>query len=86
MRRSKNPCVFTGKVGAKMKPLLPRVNRRIVRKTVHCDDGPFAKCRIRIDAASDMRTLTFVVRGQVGHYRADKGDAKWVPVAQMAVA
>lgn len=76
MRRQRNSTIYTGKVGARMKPpSARRPMRRVVRESIQCVGGPFDGKRIRLDVSGGYRTLQFVVGRHVGHYLG----SKWVP-------
>lgn len=75
-RRQRNTsCIYTGRVGARMKQPAHRLRvRRITRKPVRCDDGPLKGHRLWLDAHGGQTTLPFRLGNDVGHYVC----GKWV--------
>lgn len=73
--------VYSGKVGAKMRPSRPR-REPVKRKSFHCTAGPFANKWIRLELNGDGRTLPLCFGGWCGHYELQTpGNAlTWVPV------
>lgn len=70
MRRRRNRgVVYTGKVGAKLRPRRWSVSRRRVPKVQYrCNSGPLKGHCIWLDPSSGHTTLPIVVRGERGHY------------------
>lgn len=64
----KNPGVaYSGKVGAKMKPLNGRKKPAVVKKYMFaCVDGPLAGYSLCLQ--DDGATLPIFLKGQSGHY------------------
>lgn len=57
-RRTRNSgCVYTGLVGARMRPPVRRVNRRIRRASVTFHDGPLRGLTAQLDWDSGRTTL-----------------------------
>ena len=54
IRRARNPCVYTGLVGARMRPIKPRVTRRIFIREVTLSGGPLDKAKVRLDADTGL--------------------------------
>lgn len=68
--RITNRTIYTGRVGAPMRPrAIPRPSRRVHRKAIRLVGGPLNGCRVRLDAEGDGHTLPLVVRGQAGRYQ-----------------
>lgn len=60
--------IYTGKVGARMKPRTLRGwSRHVARRSVACDGGPFAGRKLSL-SKGDPRTMVFAVGRHVGHY------------------
>ena len=53
-RRARNPCVYTGFVGARMRPIKPRVTRRIFTREVTLSGGPLDKAKVHLDADTGL--------------------------------
>lgn len=69
-------CVYTGRVGAPMKPRrMVTFSRRVHRSTWRCNGGPFSGRSIRLDVNGGGHTLPIIVRGEAGCYRG----GNWVP-------
>ena len=71
MPRTKNRnVVYTGRVGARMKPLRRGMfsTRRLVRRAFPLNGGPFHGLCARLDAFGGGNTLPFVARGMAGSY------------------
>ena len=71
MRRKKNSTIYTGKVGAKMRPRSAKRRQAPILKTTYgCTGGPFAGKAIRLAMRSGGHTLQIRVGPHVGHYAA----------------
>jgi hypothetical protein len=69
MRRTKNSCVYTGRVGAKMRPVAHRVAKHPVRREViRATGGPLDGRRLRLEMNTGLSTLPFTLAGQTGRY------------------
>lgn len=71
MRRRRNPCVYTGLVGARMRPIRPHVTRRVTLREVTLRGGPLDGAKVRLDAdTGDLATLLLAPMGgwPVGRY------------------
>lgn len=70
-RRLKNSgCVYTGLVGAKMRPRSgKRKQPGILYDVVRCLDGPLMGRTIRVERQTGGTTLQFTLRGATGFYR-----------------
>jgi len=71
MPRTKNRnVIYTGKVGARMKPLRRGMlsARRLVRKAFPLKGGPFDGLSARLDAFGGGNTLPLMARGMAGSY------------------
>lgn len=77
IRRRRNSCVYTGKVGARMKPPKPRANRRIIKQAIRLMGGPLSGETVRLDVHSGRFTLPLApMKGHsAGHYAGPH----WVP-------
>lgn len=65
------PVIYSGKVGAKMRPVPGRTKKRpVLRALFVCEGGPLDKKHIKLELGSGhpVVTLTIRVRGQVGRY------------------
>jgi hypothetical protein len=76
--KKKRGVVLTCKVGALMPMRKPRPAS--ARRTFRfgkflCKGGPYAGRVIKLDAESDLKSLTIKVRGQVGRYFGEN----WIP-------
>ena len=70
--RQRNKTVYTGKVGAKMKPPMPR--REPTTKTAYkCEDGPIKNRTLYL--TGDGCTMVLNFGGQVGRYNRGKWEA-----------
>ena len=68
--------IYTGRVGAKMRPLAFRGwSRRVPMKLVECISGPWRGYKLCLDPFSGCETLPIVVRGVAGRYT---GAGHWV--------
>lgn len=54
MRRRRNSYVYTGLVGARMRPIRPRITRRIFTREVTLSGGPLDKAKVRLDADTGL--------------------------------
>ena len=77
MNRRRNRCVYTGAVGAKMRPRPCRSPRLAVKyRRVTCTGGPLDGQKITLERNCEY-TLTFTLHGQTGRYV----QAVWSPAA-----
>jgi hypothetical protein len=76
-RRKRNPCVYTGLVGARMRPLSFHNHKAPVQraKVVLCG-GPLDGQTVQLELNGDYNTLPIILRGQTGVYRC----GKWQPL------
>lgn len=77
MRRTKNTgVIYTGKVGARMTQRKHKVKaKRPVQFDRHrCAGGPLDGRVLVFEVGTDLKTLTFRLHGQTGHYFG----ARWV--------
>lgn len=75
-RRKRNPCVYTGPVGARMRPLTFRSRKAPVRRErVTLCGGPLDGQTVPLELNGDRNTLPITLRGQSGVYRS----GKWCP-------
>jgi hypothetical protein len=63
------PVIYTGKVGAKLKPLKPRVSRATKKTAFKCQDGPMKGHYLYL---SGIDTMMMNFCGHVGRYVAGK--------------
>lgn len=69
MRRQRNSTIYTGLVGAKLRPLAIRgYSRRVAKHMVRCVNGPWAGFSLALSRCSDNTTLPIVIRGKAGRY------------------
>jgi hypothetical protein len=69
MKRQKNPCVYTGKVGARMRPRSSKPKVRASLKEHHlCKGGPLHDKAITVERSTGGSTLPIVLHGQTGRY------------------
>lgn len=70
VRRSiKNPgVIYTGRVGAKLRPR--KIHRRpgILKAIVYLEGGPLHGSKVKLEKNGDMRTLPIMCRGRIGQY------------------
>lgn len=57
--------LYTGKVGAKMKPRTT-ISKRCVKQKVFCQDGPMKGIELWLHA--DLATMPMPYKGQTGRY------------------
>lgn len=78
-RRQRNPCVYTGKVGAKMRPPKPR-RKPVQRVRCKLQGGPLDGCWARLELGA-LHTLPLALRGQCGRYaqRIPGNVLEWQP-------
>ena len=70
MRIRNKSVIYTGKVGAKMRPKRPPLTgKRKYKKLVKLLDGPFRGHSLSMDAAADLSTFVFAARGAIGRYK-----------------
>jgi hypothetical protein len=77
MRRTKNTnVIYTGKVGARMAPPKHRAKAKRPVQFGHyrCAGGPLDGKVLVFPIGNDLKTLTFRLHGQIGHYLG----ARWV--------
>lgn len=67
------PVVYAGKVGARLKPLKPRVRKEPMKHAFFCVDGPMLGNRLWL---SSFDTAVFTYCGETGRYVAGKWEAK----------
>lgn len=68
MRRQRNStCAFTGLVGSRRPPPIPRARRYVARKLVKCTGGPYAGRQLSL-SLSGLSTLQFRAGVKVGRY------------------
>jgi len=78
MHRKRNCTVYTGRVGARMRPPSAKTRRRsVIRTDYMCAGGPFAGKTIRLDNDSGARTLRISVGKFDGYYAC----GSWVAAA-----
>ena len=53
-RTCNSSCIYTGLVGARMRPTKPRVTRRIFTREVTLSGGPLDKAKVRLDADTGL--------------------------------
>jgi hypothetical protein len=78
-RQHNSSCIYTGKVGARMRPLTPRPSRRVTRRTFVLKGGPLAGCSVPLDAYGGHNTLPLAP--MAGHPAGCYQGAHWVPFA-----
>lgn len=85
MKIRKNPCVYTGKVGARMRPHKPR-RPPVKRQSYRCSGGQFHNKWIRLEAQS-RNTLPINVGGRCGQYKlaTDGNVLTWRPYRKKGV-
>lgn len=78
--RQNRPVVYSGGVGAKMRPSRPK-REPVKRAVYHLRGGPLADMRVRLELNGDGCTLPITVRGQCGQYRllCAGNVLEWVP-------
>ena len=80
MKRQRNSsCIYTSKVGARMRPLTPRSSRRVARRTFVLKGGPLAGYSVPLDADGGFNTLPLAP--MAGHPAGRYEGARWVPFA-----
>ncbi len=78
-RFPRNPfCVYTGKVGARMRIPIKRGSRRIIRHTFTPNEGPLAGYSLPLDADGGFNTLPLAP--MAGHPAGRYEGARWVPL------
>lgn len=76
MRRQRNSTIYTGLVGAKLRPRLIRgYSRRIAKHMIRCVNGPWAGFSLALSQCSDNATLPIVIRNEAGRYV----EGRWRP-------
>lgn len=71
--RSRNSTIYTGKVGAKMKPRMP-AKERAIKIAYRCEDGPIKHRTLYL--TGDGCTMVLNFGGKVGRYVR----GKWEPL------
>lgn len=74
---AKNPTVYTGRVGARMRPSVRRPSRRTPRNRVQAKNGPLKGAWLSLTC--DNRTLELRIGRAVGHYAG----STWTPSLAM---
>lgn len=64
------PVVYSGKVGAKMRPVRHTVgSKKINKQSYKCQDGPWKNQSLYLESGF---TLTMTIKGQTGRYNQGK--------------
>lgn len=82
MRRQRNATVYTGRVGARMRPAKARRVPRVQRTTCALRGGPLDGQRARLEASAHLCTLPLRLAGQTGRYvlKVPGNVLEWEPV------
>lgn len=77
MLRRRNPgVVYSGKVGAKMRPASAKPRAKPVqRERMGCIDGPLAGQTLLVEKHTGASTLPFTLNGRSGRYVAGRWQA-----------
>lgn len=68
-RRQRNTTIYTGLVGARLRPRITRgYSRRIFKHMVFCHNGPWAGFSLALSSNSDDATLPIIIGGKAGRY------------------